>query len=168
MKGLSPPHLLLASTNPMKMIRNLDHLLSKQELKKLTDDLDRNVVQLFELGVSHFKFAAPLTDADWRQKISRLYYAVYNIRRAVMLKDSGAFSTESSDHKTVDQLPDKIRNKELHITKLRELREDRNLADYSHLAVITDLVISPTDALTFSIQFIDDCRQFLLTSGVAL
>lgn len=165
-KGLSPPHLLLASSNPMKMIQNLNHLLSKKELSKITAELDRNAVALFSLGLSHFDFASTLSNNDWRQKISRLYYAVYNIRRAVVLKHSGAFSTDSSDHKNVDQLPDGISNRESHINKLRDLREDRNLADYSHLAIAGDLVISPDDAFTFATQFIDDCRQFLIQIGL--
>lgn len=168
MKGLSPPHLLLASSNPMKMIQNLNHLLSRQELAKLTVELDRNVTALFALGLAHFKFASTLSNNDWRQKISRLYYAVYNVRRAVTLKHSGAFSTDSSDHKNIDQLPDGISNKESHMNKLRDLREDRNLSDYSHLAIAGDLVITPDDALMFATQFIDDCRQFLLQNGLAV
>lgn len=166
MKGLSPPHLLLASGNPIKMIHNLNHLLSRKASAKLTAELDRNVVGLFDLGISHYKFAIGLTDTEWRQKISRLYYAVYNVRRAVMLKHSGVFSTDSSDHLAVDKLPDKINNHESHKIKLRDLREDRNLSDYSHQAKIIDLVIPPSDALAFSIQFIDDCRKFLQQNGV--
>lgn len=152
----------------MKMIQNLNHLLARQELAKLTAELDRNVEALFELGQAHFNFAFALGNNDWRQKISRLYYAVYNVRRAVVLKHSGAFSTDSSDHKNVDQLPEGMSNRESHINKLRNLREDRNLADYSHLAVISDLVIDPGSALTFATLFIDDCRQFLNQNGLAV
>lgn len=163
MKGFSSPHLLLASANAVKMIHNLNHLLLPAELAKLTAELDQNVRALFELGLVHLKFAATLGDKDWRQKISRLYYAAYNVRRAVVLRHSGIFSTDSSDHKNVDQLPDKINNKESHIGKLKDLREDRNLADYSHLAVVGDLIISPTDALAFVNDFVSDCRSFLHT-----
>ena len=85
-----------------------------------------------------------------------------------MLKHSGAFSTDSSDHKNVDQLPDGMSNRESHINNLRNLREDRNLADYSHLAVISDLVIDPEGALKFATFFVDDCRQFLHQNGLAV
>ncbi|UHL62958.1 hypothetical protein LSG25_12850 [Paralcaligenes sp. KSB-10] len=163
MKGFSSPHLLLASTNPLKMIQNLNHLLQPEELAKLTAELDKNAKELFALGESHLMFAAPLSDTAWRQKISRLYYAVYNLRRSVVLKASGRFSTDSSDHNSVDQLPDGINNRESYILKLRSLREDRNLADYSHQAVITDLVISSADALVFANGFCSDCRSFLLS-----
>ena len=96
MKGLSPPHLLLAASNPLKMIQNLNHLLNVQEIAKLTVELDKNVAALFGLGHSHFTFACTINNNDWRQKISRLYYAAYNVRRAVVLKHSGTFSTDSS------------------------------------------------------------------------
>ena len=105
----------------MKMIQNLNHLLEQQELAKLTAELDRNVVALFELGQDHFSFASKLANQDWRQKTSRLYYAVYNARRAISLKHSGAFSTDSSDHKNVDQLPDSVPNRESHISKLMQI-----------------------------------------------
>jgi hypothetical protein len=38
-------------------------------------------------------------------KISRFYYAGYNIRRAVILQFNGSFTTDSSDHKNVNPLP---------------------------------------------------------------
>ena len=150
------------------MIQNLNHLLEQAEIAKLTAELDRNVVQLFTLGQSHFAFASTLTDRDWRQKISRLYYGVYNVRRAVALKHSGTFTTDSSDHKNIDQLPDSLQNRESHINNLKALREDRNLADYSHSATITDLVATPDDVQRFAAQFIEDSRQFLLQKSVTV
>jgi hypothetical protein len=167
-KGLTSPHLLLASSNPMKMIQNLNHLLEEPELYKLTAELDRNVVALFHLGETHFIFASRLNNHDWRQKISRLYYAVYNVRRAITLKSSGSFSTESSDHQNNGQIPDSLSNKNSHVNNIRTLRDDRNLADYSHLAQIDDLVMEPDDALSFATQFIADCRRFLIDASVPL
>jgi len=73
LKGLNTPHLLLASPNPMRMIQNLNHLLAQQELAKLFAELDRNVVDLFKLGMSHYNFAVSLPNSERRQKISRLY-----------------------------------------------------------------------------------------------
>ncbi|WYX13446.1 hypothetical protein WJ974_20860 [Achromobacter xylosoxidans] len=169
MKGFSSPHLLLAAANPLRMIQNLNHILQPAELAKLSAELDRNAKQLFALGESHLTFAAPLSDTAWRQKISRLYYAVYNFRRSVVFRDSGRFSTDASDHGNVEQLPEGLDNRESHVLKLRSLREDRNLADYSHQAVITDLVISPADALIFAESFNSDCRNFLLSKhGLAV
>jgi hypothetical protein len=101
MKGLNPPHLLLASSNPLKMIQNLNHILTAREIGKIAAELDNNAIALFNLGLDHFNFASRLDDRDWRQKISRLYYAVYNLRRAIVLKYNGNYSTDSSDHKTI-------------------------------------------------------------------
>jgi hypothetical protein len=167
-KGLNSPHILLASNNPLQMIHNLQHLLEAAEIAKLTADIDRNVALLFSLGREHFSFAANLESRFWRQKISRLYYAVYNYRRAVMLKYSGHFSTESSDHNTINDLPKDIENRDFNIVALKNLREDRNLSDYSHLAKQGDLVTKPDDALAFAKQFELDCRKYLLDRGVTL
>jgi hypothetical protein len=164
---LNSSHLLQASSNPMKMITHLSHLLEPQEIAKLTTELDRNVVALFALGLSHFNFAKKLSSSsEWRQRTSRLYYGVYNVRRAVVLKHDGGFSTDSSDHQKIDQLPAELPNRESHINNLKSLRADRNLADYSHLSTVGDLVINPNDALDFSSKFINDCRDFLSTKGV--
>lgn len=167
-RGLSRPHILLASANVMEMIGNLDSLLTQAEVNKLVNEINRNVRDLFLLGQSHFDFASRLTDDDWRQKISRLYYGVYNVRRAVVLKFNGTFSTDSSDHQRVNQLPDGLANRESHIDNLKALREDRNLADYSHLATIGDLVIAPGDALAFAALFIGDSREFLRQRSVVI
>ena len=167
-KGLSSPHLLLAAANPLKLIHNLSHLLTQDELSKLTTDLNLNVSALFALGLNHFNFASTLSDTDWRQKISRLYYGVYNVRRAVALKHDGAFSTDSTDHKNIEQLPRGLNNRESHLNNLRDLREDRNLADYSHSAIVTNLVITPDQASDFASQFIADCRQYLNQNGLAI
>lgn len=165
-KGLITPHLLLASSNPVKMIRNLNHLLAQAELDKLTAELDRNVRLLFELGLTHYNFASSLNDADWRQKVSRLYYGAYNVRRSISLKYNGTFSTDNSDHKNVDQLPDTLNNKEAHSVNLRNFREDRNLCDYSHQAVMPDLVQAPADWQAFAQAFIADSRVYLAQQGV--
>lgn len=167
-KGLNTPNILLASSNSMKMIQNLKHLLSAKEVGKLTAEIDRNVILLHQLGHSHVSFAATIDNKFWRQKISRLYYAVYNLRRGTMLKCSGHYSTDSSDHKTVDDIPRKLDNRDSHIVNLRNLREDRNLADYSHLAKVGDLIMQPDDAMQFAKQFCEDCDSYLLGEGVAL
>lgn len=150
------------------MIQNLSHVLAENEISKLKAELDRNVVGLFELGKHHYDFALNLGNHNWRQTISRLYYGVYNIRRAVVLKHNGGFSMDSSDHKNIDKLPDDLESRETFSSNLRALREDRNLADYSHLSAVTDLILSPEEALEFSSLFIESCKQFLLNKGLSL
>lgn len=167
-KGLKAPHLLLAAPNPNKLISNLSHILLPTELAKITVELDRNVTQLFALGTSHYNFATRLSTRNWRQKVSRLYYGVYNVRRAVALKDEGLFSSDSSDHKAVDHLPDSLPNRAGHSSNLKVLRDDRNLADYSHAATAADLVMTLADAQAFAASFIGDCRIFLRSQGLSL
>jgi hypothetical protein len=75
----------------MKMIENLSHLLAQKEIAKLIAELDSNVAALFSLGLSHYDFGSNLANIHWRQKLSRLYYGVYNIRRAVVLKTAVVF-----------------------------------------------------------------------------
>jgi uncharacterized protein (UPF0332 family) len=168
MKGLTPPHILLAASNPLRMIQNLNHLLTPRELRKLVTELDSNVRDLFILGREHFDFATQLQGEHWRHKISRLYYAVYHARRAVVLKHSGSYSTDASDHKNVEQLPDTLPNREQYINQLRNLREDRNLADYGHSAVIDDLILAPGEAEEFATQFLAACHQFLQDNGIEI
>ncbi|MFZ5738300.1 MAG: hypothetical protein ACOY6K_15650 [Pseudomonadota bacterium] len=150
------------------MIQNLHHLLTATQLQKLTNELDRNVVALFELGMVHFNFATSLSNKDWRQKTSRLYYAAYNVRRAIQLKHSGSFSTDSSDHRSVEQLPDQIERRASHVAQLKTLRDDRNLCDYDAFAKESDLVISVNDAVEFTTQFIADSKSFLSSKGVSI
>lgn len=169
MKGLNSPHLFLASGNTLKMIQNLNHILTAREIAKISAELDANIVALFALGLEHFYFASSLdNNTEWRQKISRLYYAVYNFRRAIVLKFNGVYSTDSSDHKNIEQLPNSMPNRESHINNLRNLREDRNLADYSHLGTKLDLVIAPDEALVFATQFLEDCKAYFLANGIVI
>ncbi len=165
-KKLKSPHLLLASNNPNLLRTNLLHLLDANAIGALDKELERNVKALFNLGLYHFTFAVGIPPADWRQKISRTYYGAYNTKRAVDLKFSGSFSTDSGDHMEIDKLPDKFQNRSTYGMQLKALREDRNLCDYSHDSAESDLVIKVTDAETLVRDFIADARAFLRTSGV--
>lgn len=167
-KGLNTPHILLASSNPSKMLTNLAHILNEAELKKLRAEVDNNVIALFRLGYEHFIFARALPDKNWRQKVSRCYYGAYNVRRAVALNHNGSFSTDSSDHKNVDQIPAEVSNSESHKIGLRDLREDRNLADYSHMATQSDLVKTVLQITEFTEQFVADCKTHLETKGITI
>lgn len=165
-KGLKEPHVLLASGNPRKLIRNLTHILSPLELQKIEDELDRNVLCLYSLGLEHYNFAIEINNAEWRQSISRLYYAAYNVKRSISLKHDGAFSTDSGDHMKIDALPDDFENIGTYKSRLKSLRDDRNLSDYSHLAVEADLLYSVADSRSLVTSFLQDAKKFLLDNGV--
>ena len=167
-KGLSEPHVLLASSNPQRLIKNLAGVLAKAQLKKIDVAVCDEARLLFELGNTHYEFAKTIDATEWRQKISRLYYAAYNVKRAVALRNDGSFSTENKDHATVDALPTTLNNHATYSGKLRNLREDRNLADYSHLAKESDLLISVGDAEELVTDFVKDAKEFLVSKGVTV
>ena len=167
-KGLSEPHIFLVNSNPQVLLRNLQGVLSPAELNKIQVEVVANVVGLFNLGVGHFTFAKSLPSTEWRQKISRHYYGAYNVRRALVLNDSGTFSTDSSDHKEVNKIPAALANVGAHQQMLKTLRDDRNLCDYSHVAKESDL-LSPVEAVELGVQqFVNDVKSFLIANGVAI
>ena len=165
-KGIGEPHVLHAASNPHKMIRNVSGIIGPVATKLIEDEITRNVGLLFALGTAHHAFAVSLRRADWRQRISRLYYAAYNTKRAISLHYDGSFSTDSKDHEQIDRLPGGMDNEHTYKAKLKILRDDRNLADYSHLAHETDLLITPDDAQTLVTEFISDSRKFLMDRGI--
>jgi hypothetical protein len=158
---LKPPHLFNAGANPYNVISNLGGLLSAPQLQILRDEVRANVRTLFALGRSHYQFAAGLPAAQWRQRVSRLYYGAYNARRAITLEVDGSFSIDSSDHKNVSQIPDDFPNVAVFRVRIPNLREDRNMADYNHLAQETDLV-SPVN------DYQDLVRDFIAVASVYL
>lgn len=127
-----------------------------------------NSALLYKLGKKHYLFARRQNNRDWRQKISRLYYGAYNISRAVRLCVNGEYSTESSDHKKVEAIPDNFPNKNTYSNRLAVLREDRNLCDYDHTAALGDLILAPGDALQLVGDFQLDARSYLQIYGVQI
>ena len=165
---LKEPSILRAAGNCRRMVHNLRYVLDSQAVDKLEAEIDRNVVALFSLGDSHLAFAKTIDTSQWRQRISRLYYAAYNIRRAVSLHHAGHFATDSSDHKNVGDLPDDFPNANTVEVKLQGLRDDRNLADYNHLAEESELIVSPADVEIFVGEFRTTCLDYLTQRGLAI
>jgi hypothetical protein len=164
---IKTPHLL-ASGNPVRLLSNITHLITKQSVDSINKEVERNVVALFRLGESHLNFATSTTPVQWRQRISRFYYAGYNTRRSIVLNVDGSFSTDSSDHSNVNALPKDFPDAASAGNKLKVLREDRNLADYSHDSDESELVMTQLEAEVFVSQFIADARAYLKSRGVAL
>ena len=167
-KNLSEPHVLLASKDPQKLIRNLRGILTERQLGKIQQEIDKNVVWLFKLGLEHYSFAKTINNRNWRQRISRLYYGAYNIKRALQLKESGAFATDVSDHKTIDELPDALENVAVYKARLKTMRDDRNLADYSHLAREDDLLIPADETQDIVSELIVDAKKYFATKNIQL
>lgn len=165
--GLKSPHLLLASSNSHQMLANLRHILDPTACNAIQSEINVNVKLLFELGESHHAFAKQLLNQYWRQRISRLYYGAYNVRRAVNLHESGSFRTDVDDHKKTE-LPSGLNNASTYTIRLRDLREDRNLSDYDHTALESDLVLTQDEAELIVTDFIADAKAYLVSRGVTL
>ncbi|MCK6473496.1 MAG: hypothetical protein L6R28_17365 [Planctomycetes bacterium] len=116
-------------------------MLNDAELEKIDREIKKNIQALFALGEHHLQFALAVDRRHWRQKTSRFYYAALNIKRAVSLCYDGRFSTDSSDHKVVGSLPRDFPDANAYAIKLPNLRDDRNLSDYGHVAEEGDLVL---------------------------
>ncbi len=167
-KGLKEPHLFNAAANPVKLLRNLTGILAAEELLKIQAEIDANVVGLYRLGDSHYQFALSIRPTEWRQRISRLYYAAYNVRRAVSLCHDGTFSSDSSDHQKMDSIPDAVANAATYRIKLKNLRDDRNLGDYNHLARETDLLSTAAEYELLVANFIADTAAYLGAKGLTV
>ena len=63
-------------------------------------------------------------------------------------------------------MPDSLNNAAMHRQKLKDLRDDRNLADYSHMAAATDLLISVNQCEGVVADFWSDVRTYLQAKGV--
>lgn len=165
---MKSPHLLRASSNVHRLKENLTRILDANALAAIDDEISANVTQLYGLGRSHFSFAARQNNRSWRQKVSRLYYAAYNVSRAVRLWVNGEYSTESTDHKKIENLPNDFPQKNKYANQLAVLRDDRNLCDYDHTVGRGDLVLSVDDSLALVDGFLNDARAYLKQRGVSL
>ena len=163
---MKSPHLLRAGANARRLKDNLVTVVDASAISAIEAEICTNAAQLFALGRSHYSFAARQNNRSWRQKISRLYYAAYNVSRAVRLCVSGEYSTDSADHKKIENLPDDFPNKHSYANRLGVLRDDRNLCDYDHTTRLNDLVIGVDDSLALTESFVRDARGYLRRRGV--
>jgi hypothetical protein len=163
---MKSPHLLRAGTNVRKLKDNLVNVVDATAISAIEAEICANVTQLYALGRNHYYFAVRQNNRSWRQKISRLYYAAYNVSRAVRLGVNGDYSVDSSDHKKIESLPDDFPDKNKYANRLSVLREDRNLCDYDHTAKLADLVVGANDASVLVQQFIKDAQGYLMQRGI--
>lgn len=165
---MKSPHLLRASSNVRRLTENLATVLDAMALQAIETEIRANVAQLFSLGRSHYHFALRQSNRAWRQKISRLYYAAYNVSRAVRLCTTGEYSADSSDHKRIDAIPDDFPNRNRYANRLGVLRDDRNLCDYDHTAKLVDLVVGVSEAVELVENYLLDARAYLRGRGVRI
>ena len=160
------PHILLASSNMVRLINNLAGALTPVQIARLRLIVRQQVIVLFHFGEEHYKFAKKLSTKSWRQKVSRYYYGAFNVSRAVRLEVRGEYSTDVSDHRKFENLPDDFPNKNTYVNQLNNLRLDRNLCDYDHTATIDDLLLELPQTEAMVSEFLRDSRAYLLVRGV--
>jgi hypothetical protein len=165
---MKSPHLLLAGSNCRRLKSELTSVLSAAALTAIEGEIQKNVAEMFRLGLSHHAFATGPARREWRQCVSRLYYACYAVSRSVRLEVDGHFTTESTDHKRVGDLPEDFPRREQFKNQLVTLRDDRNLADYDHTATEMELVFPVADAIVMAQDFIDEAGRYLTVRGVPL
>lgn len=164
---MKTPHLLNLS-NSRKVKQNLSGILDAQALDIIEAEIRANAVSLYRLGQQHYRFAQRQTSPNWRQKVSRLYYAAYNVARSIRLFMNGEYSTDVKDHQKFENLPDDFPSRARYSNQLVVLREDRNTCDYDHTASAGDLVLGSTDAARLVEDFMTDAAIFLRSRGLSV
>ena len=115
---MKSPHLLRIGVNPRKIKENLVGVVDVTAIRAIEAAICANALQLYVLGRGHYDFAIRQNGRAWRQKVSRLYYAAFNVSRAVRLCVSGDYSTELGEHKKIESLPDDFPNRNKYFNRL--------------------------------------------------
>ncbi|PJI44189.1 MAG: hypothetical protein CTR54_08000 [Rhizobium sp.] len=158
----------LEAGNPRKIAKAYSGLLLPSEIEKIKIEARNHSASMYALGVHHYRFAVKVTAPYWRQKISRLYYASYNVSKSVRFDYDGNHSTDVKDHSKVGALPNSFPNKATYENELSTLREDRNSCDYDHLVKASDLIRSTSEYTRLVTSFLRDSHDYLIARGVNL
>ena len=157
---------LLNLGNARKVKENLTGILDPASLNRIEAEIETNVVALLALARRHYNFAKRQSGQNWRQKISRLYYAAYNTARAVQLYVSGAYSTDVKDHQKALKLPNDFPDRARYANQLAALRKDRNICDYDHMSTVSELALSSISSLMLVRTFMADTTTYLRSKGL--
>ncbi len=157
---------LLNLGNARKVKENLTSILNQDALDAIEAEIERHSVELWSLGLQHYRFAVKLPRQLWRQKVSRLYYAAYSVSRARRLYVAGEYSTESKDHQKIGHLPDDFPNRGRFANQLSVLHDDRNTCDYDHASRAADLLIPTSEAVQLVRDFLAETKSYLKAKGL--
>ena len=159
---------LLNLGNVRKVKKNLTGVLDATALDQIEREIEVNVAALLVLAQCHYRFAERQTGPNWRQKVSRLYYAAYNAARAIRLYVAGDYSTDVKDHQRFDELPNDFPSRDRYVNQLDVLRGDRNTCDYDHISTARDLVLGTRSSTELVREFLKDARAYLSGKGMNL
>jgi len=158
----------LKAGNHKKIISNYSSILDPIEIEKIISEAKSHTRLMYELGLDHYCFAKKAQKKQWRQRVSRLYYAGYNVSKAIRFECDGSFSTEVKDHSKVGDLPENFPDKATFLNEFKNLREDRNSADYDHLARKADLLKKPEEYEALVLSFLRHAHDHLANRGTIL
>lgn len=154
--------------NPKKLVGILDGLIEPDQIERINEHQKLQVQAMFMLGVKHYRFASAQNPTHWRQRVSRFYYGAYNGSKAIRYMVEGSYSSDSSDHKRIGDLPLDFNNRATYNTRLKELRDDRNKCDYDHSSRAADLFISQVEAEKLTRDFLKETKTYLQDRGLQL
>jgi len=158
----------LKAGNPRKIISCYSMLLGDTFTRGVEAEIAVHTTAIFALATSHFEFAERQRSSEWRQKISRYYYACYNGSKALRFQVDGAFSADVSDHKKVGELPSDFPNRDYYKNKMESMRTDRNSCDYDHAVMVADLLDTPENIGQFTRDFLDQVKAYCNARGLSL
>ena len=157
---METPHLLNLG-NVRKVKKELSGILDEAALERIEREIQSNVTALLALAQRHYRFAVRQSRPNWRQRVSRLYYAAYNASRAVRLLVTGDYSSNVKDHQKFNKLPNDFPSRDRYVNKLAVLREDRNTCDYDHNSKVRDLVLGTRDSTELVHEFLRDANAYI-------
>ncbi len=160
--------LFLKAGNPHKIANAYSTLLTAVEIQKIHAEARIHSAAMYTLGINHYRFASRLGRHYWRQKISRFYYASYNVSKAVRFDFDGVHSTDVKDHGKVGDLPTDFPNRATYQNRLSTLRDDRNSCDYDHMIRAADLLNTTSECSLLVYSFLRDAHDYLVNRGVTL
>lgn len=154
--------------NHQKICSLYSEFMTESEVEKIRNEMRKHTKSMFDLALEHYNFAVSIRKYQWRQRISRLYYASYNASKAIRFDHDGAHSTDVKDHSKIGALPKGFPDQALLENKLTNLREDRNSSDYDHLSTKNDLLSQPDEYQDLVLEFLQKAHDYLSGRGNTL
>jgi len=159
---------ILQIGNLRKIKEGLKDLLGEEGCEKIETGIKNECQGLYSLALNHYRFANGLSRHQWRQKVSRYYYAAYMGSRTIRLYVHGDYSIDVKDHSKIGQIPSKFPKQSEFSNKLDLLREDRNTCDYDHNARASELNLTTSEAYDLVTEFLVQAQGFLQERGLIL
>lgn len=158
----------LKAGNPRKIAALYSAILSAETVANIENELSEHALALFSLALDHYNFAERQRASEWRQRVSRYYYACYSASKALRFFVDGNLSAEVTDHKRIGELPDDFQDRERFKLNLETMRTDRNTSDYDHIAVVGDLLSTPSDVANTTKEFLIAVKVYCQNRGLEL